>query len=564
MLVAALVAVVGCAPSAAPTPGSQANPPNVAAPQRALTISIAREPAFIAAFAPLPTQQASDFWQRMFNAFLDLYDDQARPLPYLAESLPALNTDTWVVLPDGRMETRYHLKPNLVWHDGAPLVADDFVFSFQVSPPANGFRTSVVPYTIIESVSAPDERSVVIRWKSIYADAGVLLGDARFGLVPLPRRILEEPFQQGVDAFQASPYWTHEFVGAGPFKLDRWELGSYLEASAFDQHVVGRPRIDRVRLMFITEPNTALANLLGGTTDVALDSIRFAHVLQLKQERAADQGITAGFTATSSTTILIQHRPEYMNPRAIQDVRVRKAFAYGIDKQTFAETVFGGELSILDSIYSPTADYYPEIDRAISKYQYDPRTSERLMAEAGYTKGTDGFFANSTGGKLSFSFWAGQNRQELTVLPATWRQVGFDVQERALTSTESVDSELRSTFPSMYMTSFSGFENQQMALYRSTDITSAENRWRGENYTGWQSPEFDRLVNAFYVTLDRDERIQQRAQMARMLSEELPSIMLAANPNAHGFLSTVKNVPSTTPLHTTGRITWNIAQWELA
>src|SRR5437867_912496 len=154
ILVAALVAVVGCAPSGAPTSGIQANPANVAVAQRALTISIAREPAFIAAFAPLPTQQASDFWQRLFNAFLDLYDDQARPLPYLAESLPALNTDSWVVQSDGHMETRYHLKPNLVWHDGAPLVADDFVFAFQVSPPSNGFRTSVVPYTMIESVSA--------------------------------------------------------------------------------------------------------------------------------------------------------------------------------------------------------------------------------------------------------------------------------------------------------------------------------------------------------------------------------------------------------------------------
>ena len=51
--------------------------------------------------------------------------------------------------------------------------------------------------------------------------------------------------------------------------------------------------------------------------------------------------------------------------------------------------------------------------------------------------------------------------------------------------------------------------------------------------------------------------------MERLISEELPSIMLAANPNAHAFLSTVKNVPPTTPLHTTGRITWNIEQWEL-
>jgi peptide/nickel transport system substrate-binding protein len=196
----------------------------------------------------------------MLNAFLDLYDDQARPIPYLAEALPVLNTDSWIVFPDGRMETRYRLKPNLVWHDGAPLTADDFVFAFHVSPPANGFRTGVVPYTLMQEVVAADSRSLVIRWNSIYPDAGVLhLGDVKFGLVPLPRHILEPTFNQSVEAFQGHPYWSHEFVGAGPFKLDRWELGSRLEAVAFDQHVLGRPRIDRIRLLFVSDFNTSFA-----------------------------------------------------------------------------------------------------------------------------------------------------------------------------------------------------------------------------------------------------------------------------------------------------------------
>ena len=110
ILVSVTLAVAGCASAAPASPVGQAGAP---APDRVLTASIPREPAFIAALAPLPAQQASDFYIRMFNAFLDLYDDHSRPLPYLAEALPVLNTDSWVILPDGRMETRYHLKPNL-------------------------------------------------------------------------------------------------------------------------------------------------------------------------------------------------------------------------------------------------------------------------------------------------------------------------------------------------------------------------------------------------------------------------------------------------------------------
>ena len=149
VLVSMAVLVAGCAPARPAAPASQATSPPAG---RVLTASIAIEPTFIAAFAPLPPGGASDFYQRMFNAFLDLYDDQARPVPYLAEALPVLNTDSWTVFPDGRMETRYHLKQNLVWHDGVPLTADAFVFAFKVGTPANGFRTAQVPYTMIEDV----------------------------------------------------------------------------------------------------------------------------------------------------------------------------------------------------------------------------------------------------------------------------------------------------------------------------------------------------------------------------------------------------------------------------
>src|SRR5436309_15615309 len=60
----------------------------------------------------------SDSTKRAFNATLALVDGTGAVRPYLAESLPQANTDTWRVQPDGHMETTYRLKPNLTWHDG--------------------------------------------------------------------------------------------------------------------------------------------------------------------------------------------------------------------------------------------------------------------------------------------------------------------------------------------------------------------------------------------------------------------------------------------------------------
>jgi peptide/nickel transport system substrate-binding protein len=563
VLTSVAVLVVGCTSAGPAAPASPASQTGTPSGTRVLTMSIPREPTFIAALAPLPSQQASDFYVRAFNAFLDLYDDQGHPVPYMAEALPALNTDSWVVFPDGRMETRYHLKPNLLWHDGVPLTADDFVFTFQVWAPLNGFRTAVVPYTLIDDVIAQDDRTLVLRWKSLYPDAAVLLGAARFGLSPLPRRILEPAYNQGLEAFQNSSYWGHDFVGSGPYKLDRWELGSSLEGVAFDQHVLGRPKIDRIRMLFITDPNTAFANLLAGGTQMALDSINFAQMLQLQQEWGGSNQGTANLTVGSFNATYIQHRPEYANPKAILDVRVHQALAYGIDKKTLADTLWSGKLDPLDTIFDTTADYYSVIDRAITKYPHDPRTSERLMVEAGYTRGADGVFASPTEGKLNLVLQAPNIRPEPPILAANWRQAGFDIEEQPLSATQILDPQVRATFPTFYINAASLAEVQQTAVYRGSEVMTADRGWRGENVTGWKNDQFDRLVDLFYATLDQNERIQQRAQMARILSDELPSIMLTGNPNMHAFLSSVKNVSPTTPPLTIGRITWNIERWEL-
>jgi peptide/nickel transport system substrate-binding protein len=565
-LTAIAVLLIGCAPAPAAGPGSptgSAGQAGSSSSQRALTMSIAVEPTYLASLAPLAPGGASDFYQRMFSAYLELYDEKPHAHPYLAEALPVLNTDSWVVFPDGRMETRYRLKPNLVWHDGAPLTPDDFVFAFKVATPANGFRTSVTPYILMEDVVASDDRSFTIRWKSIYPDAGVLVLDTRFGLVPIPRHIVEPAFNQSLEAFQAHPYWTHEFVGAGPFKLERWELGSHLEAVAFDQHVLGRPKIDRIRVMFITDPNTAFANVLAGSTDVALDTLTFDHMLQLKREWATTKRGSAGVTVSSFTTISMQNRPDYADPRAVLDVRVRKALAHGIDRQTFAETVWAGELYLLDTIFHPAADYYPAIDRTITKYPYDPQASQRLMAEAGYARGPDGFFAGPEG-KLTLTLHATNTRREPAPLSANWRQAGFDIEERSLSNAEDRDPAVRASFPALYVRASGLSEEQQMARYRASEVSNPENRWRGENVTGWRNLSFDRLADAYNVTLDPNERNQQRVQMAKLLSDEMPAIMLTENPNMHASLATVKNVPPKAPYKTTGRITWNIHLWELA
>ena len=73
------------------------------------------------------------------------------------------------------------------------------------------------------------------------------------------------------------------------------------------------------------------------------------------------------------------------------DLRVRKALAHAIDKQSLNEILWGNEGIMADTIFSPCLDFYPAIDAFSAKYGFDLRTSERLMNEASFSRAADGF-----------------------------------------------------------------------------------------------------------------------------------------------------------------------------
>jgi len=204
----ALVSLVGCSPAppgtTAPTSAEEAAAPRV---ERTLIMALRVEPQTIAARplgSPAVALKASG---RIFNAALDLIDDRNIPRPYLVENLPQLNTETWRVFPDGRMETMYRLKPNLAWHDGAPLSAADFVFSWRVYATPELGAAAAPPISLMEEATAPDERTLVIRWRRAYPQAGVLQATGRLSEFPaLPRDILEAANDAGhPEALAAHP-----------------------------------------------------------------------------------------------------------------------------------------------------------------------------------------------------------------------------------------------------------------------------------------------------------------------------------------------------------------------
>lgn len=491
----------------------------------------------------------------LFNAALDYVDDQETARPYLTTELPRLNTDTWLMSPDGRMQTTHRLRPNATWHDDVPLSANDFVFAWQVYAIPELGHSNSVPISEIEELTAPDAATVVIRWRRPYPDVD------RMGslLPPLPRHILEESFRRGdLETFAKHPYWTTQYVGLGPWRLDRWEPGAFIEGSAFAGHVLGRPQIDRIRLTFNADSNAVLASVLAGESHVTLAFTIFPEQALVLQQQG--WGGTVLDVANAWRRVDVQGRPDFVSPRALQDARVRKAFAHAIDRPAINEAVYLGQSIVTDAPITSSAPYYAELDRAISHYTYDLRRVERLLTEAGFTRGTDGSYVGADGDRLSVEIKANGTEayvKELAIIASGWRQAGFETKETAVPVALAQNREVRGSYPGFYV-SESGSGEKSFELYIARTIGTPQNNWVGSNRAGFSDPEFDRLQDAFSRTLDRSERNRLAIEMATVLSDQVAAISLVFSVNTLAIAPGLVGPGAWGP---DGSFTWNAHLW---
>jgi len=537
LLILAATLSAACAPPTAPRtaePSAPGQPAPPVVPNRALVVLARGEPPSFALRAFTQAGGNSNSYT-VLNASLDEVDEGGTPHPLLAEALPQVNTDSWRVFPDGRMETTYRLKPNLVWHDGTPLAAEDFAFAWRVyATPALGTSGSA-PVAQMEDATAPDNRTLVLRWRQPYAGAGVLRALAQIeGFQALPRHILEQPFLQGdYEAFANHPFWTREYIGLGPYRLDRWEPGASMDAVAFDRYVLGRPKIDRLHILFVTDANAAVASLLSGDGHIAMDYlVMYEQGSTLQQQWAANNAGTVLFSPLLVRVSVFQFRPELMATPAVLDLRFRRALAHAMDKVGLNEALMGGQAIVADGFLSPRASYYASIEAAITRYPYDPRRAQQLLDEAGLQRGADGFYLGPDGRPFQMEVMVLQNpssESENAIIVEGYNRIGVNAVTRLLPVPLFSDGQIRASYTGILTTGGVGFE-QDMSRYSTGKISKPETRWQGTNYGAWTNEAYDRLWDSYNSTLAPAEQVRQLAQMEKILSEELPAIHMFYTP----------------------------------
>ncbi len=569
-LVLVCLMILACAPGAPPPsadqPTGSATAGQAPAAPKQLVAGILSEPKQFAPWGSGTT--AGGLWEvpELVRRTLTIVNDRGVPQPELAAALPTLENGDWRINPDGTMEQTWRIRPDARWHDGQPVTADDFVFGWEI------FAHPDVPISdpnraIISSATTADASTLVLRFTVTTPAAVQALFD------PYPRHLLAAAWASGdLDRFMSEEYWTTGFVGTGPFRLASWVLGSHMEFSAFADYPGGRPKLDRVIVRFLQDPNTLLANLASDQIDVALpDAVSVEMALTLQQSWAAP--------GTGNNVILypdgrlywieFQQRAEYQKPVGGRDPRLRAALYQAIDKDGVIQVELAGLGPQADSWITPDDPNRPRYAGAIPPWAYQPAVAQRMLAEAGWQRGPDGVLADfSTGERLDLDLRVTNvagHVKALSVMADNWRQVGAAVSETVIPPSRNNDGEYRSTFPFANLTGNWVLLDWETGHFTCATMSRPANRWSGAaNRAGYCNPALDPVIERLRVTIPDEERAPLRAEIMRqVLAAEYARLPLYWQVQPLPFGKSVRGFSAlqSTPIGH-ARTTWNAHLWD--
>ncbi len=404
----------------------------------------------------------------------------------------------------------FTLHDNVTFHDGRKLTSADAKYTLDALLASNSGKAasffeggSKQPY--VTGVEAPDPRTLIIRLSrpSVALSHNLVSNLVTVGIIPKD---------------SAATQKDHP-VGSGPFRFVRYDASQQaLDLEGNQNYWEGAPQIQALRVRVISDANALQAELRSGRVDIApvvsnlsadtFDAFRQDPNLQVLQFPGANI-IYLGFNTRSAP---------------VDNVRVRQAIAYAIDRESIIHDLFRGQAKIAHSILPEESwAYWPG-----QKYNYDPQKARSLLDEAGF-RDQDGDGPQMRFPKdivFSISGSTAATRQYAGVIQDYLKKVGIPVAIETL-ETNSLLERLRNGQYQMTTSRWVGGNQDPIFLkdlFETSQIPTAN--FAGRNRSRYSNPELDRILEEAVNTADRQKALSLYRQAQDIISRDLPMFPL--------------------------------------
>ncbi|WP_068620839.1 ABC transporter substrate-binding protein [Paenibacillus tuaregi] len=287
--------------------------------------------------------------EMMFNVYEGLLkpNEKGEVYPAIAES--------YEISKDGLTYT-FKLRQGIKFHNGNPLTAQDVKYSYDRLAGKDTGKPLQPAFAGIDSITTPDDHTVVIKLKE---------NNASF-LTSLIAAVIPKNYQDS----------NKKPIGTGPFKFVEYVPGQRLVLEKNpDYYVKDVPKLDKVEFRIIPDQEAALLALKAGEADI------FPRIGTEKLDELGDD-----FKSVSAPQNLVQLMTFNIARKPFNDLKVRQAINYAIDKDEIINGVALGKGTKLGSNMSPIMSKYYEAGLE-DTYKTNLDKAKSLLAEAGYKDG---------------------------------------------------------------------------------------------------------------------------------------------------------------------------------
>ena len=433
---------------------------------------------------------------------------------------------SWEVSPDQKTIT-FKLKPDMKWADGQPLTSADALFTWKLVTDDNTRTPYGADYKLVEKAETPDPLTFRVTYAQPYAPAM----DSWAGLQILPEHLLKGQ-DINTTAFRRNP------VGSSYYQLKEWRNGERITLVRNPNATNGQAKIDQLVTRFIPDEASQFLELMANNIDsMALNPIQYARIFparpDLRKKIALYKELGNSYTYLGFN---LKHKP-------FDDVRVRQAINYAIDKQELIDGVLLGLGEPVSSPYKPGTRW---TNPKLKPYPYDPAKAIALLKTAGYTDHDGDGILDKNGKPLAFEILTNQNKQRemsAVLIQRRLKEIGIDVSIRVLEWASFVGRYIKTgDFDVVLLGWGLSLDPDQYSIWHSSQQAPGQ-----FNFIGYSNPRVDKLLEQGRLELDPDKRMAIYHAFAEILLEDSPIVYLFAGYGLPAIHKRVKGIDNPAP-----------------
>lgn len=482
------------------------------------------------------SMSATVYMYRMVGRSLVVLDSDGKWVTQLAKEIPSLDKGSAKLIDVGgkkKIVANWEILESAKWGDGKPVVCEDFLFSRTVAASPNVAVGEKEVFTQVEKIEWDPKtpKKCVFTYEKAKWDFYQLAQ-----LFPLPKHIegpVWEKYGKQKEGYEKNTNYvknpTNPGLYNGPYVISEVKLGDHVSFMPNPNFYGEKPKIQKIIVKLIPNTGTMEANLRSGTIDM-ISTLGLA----LDQAVAFEKKVKAEglpYSVQIVPSITYEHIDLNLDNPILKDVRVRKALLHSINREDLVKALFEGKQIAAQHFVSPKDPWYTTDPKYVSTYRYSKREAQKLLDEAGWKVGADGYRAKD-GKKLSLTFMttAGNKTRELvqTYLQEQWKQVGVEIvikNEPAKVFFGETTSKRK--FNGMVMYAWvSSPENNPRSTLSTGAIPNNKNGFSGQNYPGWANPSMDKAIDAMDLEFNGKKRLELAWEMQKQYTTDVPVLPL--------------------------------------